>query len=298
MHKAHKKRRALGFRALSLGAPRKVRPEPFKTLTPGPFLSEEEAERFLAIPTPPPSPLTPLSSPLPQIPSPPLLPIPAPTSSPPLLLPSTDCRADRPEVCLPPRKRMCIALGPRYEIGKSSSAPTARPTRGFRADYGFVATLDREIRRDPEREVGYGITDSWHEIVEAMQGTPATGVTDVVEPSQRMTDFVTTVRQDTDEIYGRLDEAQEARVVLSGRLNLLYRDRRSHAYTALLMKREARLSREAWRRSMDASDTARSEVMALLTIVLGQQVTALQRQQGPARGPAQPEIPEEAGSSS
>ncbi|GJS87356.1 hypothetical protein Tco_0769992 [Tanacetum coccineum] len=40
---------------------------------PVPFLSEEEVERFLAIPTPPPSPLTPLSSPLPQIPSLPLL---------------------------------------------------------------------------------------------------------------------------------------------------------------------------------------------------------------------------------
>ncbi|GKB42404.1 hypothetical protein Tco_0887346 [Tanacetum coccineum] len=32
---------------------------------PIPFLSKEEVERFLAIPTPPPSPLTPLSSPLP-----------------------------------------------------------------------------------------------------------------------------------------------------------------------------------------------------------------------------------------
>ncbi|GKC83070.1 reverse transcriptase domain-containing protein [Tanacetum coccineum] len=32
MHKAHKKRRALRFKALSLGAPRKVRLEPFKTL--------------------------------------------------------------------------------------------------------------------------------------------------------------------------------------------------------------------------------------------------------------------------
>ncbi|GKB83623.1 hypothetical protein Tco_0950518, partial [Tanacetum coccineum] len=38
--------------------------------TPAPFLSEEDAERFLAIPTPPPSPLFPYSSPLPQIPSP------------------------------------------------------------------------------------------------------------------------------------------------------------------------------------------------------------------------------------
>nr|GFD37168.1 hypothetical protein [Tanacetum cinerariifolium] len=41
------------------------------------------------------------------------------------------------------------ALGPRYEVGESSSAAAARPARGFRADYGFVATVDREIIRDP-----------------------------------------------------------------------------------------------------------------------------------------------------
>ncbi|GJT15410.1 hypothetical protein Tco_0874116 [Tanacetum coccineum] len=93
--------------------------------------------------------------------TPPLLHIPLPTSSPPLLLPSTDHRADMPEVWLPPRKRLYIALGPRYEVGKSSSTPTTRPTRGFRADYGFLAALDDEIRRDPERDVGYEITDTW-----------------------------------------------------------------------------------------------------------------------------------------
>nr|GEX86938.1 hypothetical protein [Tanacetum cinerariifolium] len=32
---------------------------------------------------------------------------------------------------------------PRYEVGESSSA-AARPARGFRADYGFVATVDRD----------------------------------------------------------------------------------------------------------------------------------------------------------
>ncbi|GKC41780.1 hypothetical protein Tco_1059502, partial [Tanacetum coccineum] len=47
------------------------------------------------------------------------------------------------------------------------------PTRGFRADYGFVGTLDDEIRRDPKREVGYGITNTWDEMVEDIQGTPA-----------------------------------------------------------------------------------------------------------------------------
>ncbi|GKF85470.1 hypothetical protein Tco_0253297 [Tanacetum coccineum] len=67
-------------------------------------------------------------------------------------------REDIPEVTLPPQKRLGIALGPRYEVGESSSA-AARLAGGLRADYGFVATMDREIGRDPEREVGYGITD-------------------------------------------------------------------------------------------------------------------------------------------
>ncbi|GKE06266.1 hypothetical protein Tco_1398284 [Tanacetum coccineum] len=157
--------------------------------------SDTEVARFLAILTPPPSSISPWSSPLPcyhlhhhhfphWISS--LLPIPLPTPSPPLLLPSTDHRADVHEVCLPPRKRLCFALEPRYEVGESSSTPTARPTRGFRTDYGFVATLDDEIRRDPERD-------------------------------------------DTDEIYVRLDHAHDARSLMSGQLNMLYRDRRTHA---------------------------------------------------------------------
>ncbi|GKC79571.1 hypothetical protein Tco_1130345, partial [Tanacetum coccineum] len=172
-----------------------IRDEP-----PIPFWSDTKVARLLAIPTPPPSPLSPWSSPLPQIPSlpvsspplaspirllgyraamirlraeapstsyslplpppiilshtrsdapssgtPPLLPIPLPTSLPPLHLLSPDHRADRLEVTLPPQNRLGIALGPRYEVGESSSAPTARPPRGFRADYGFVAIMDREI---------------------------------------------------------------------------------------------------------------------------------------------------------
>ncbi|GKB23361.1 hypothetical protein Tco_0862762 [Tanacetum coccineum] len=136
--------------------------------------------------------------------TPPLLPIPLPTSSPPLLLPSTDCRADVLEVTLPPRKRLCIALGPRYEVEECSSAPTARPTRGFRTDYGFVGTLDAEIRRDPNREIGYEITHIWVDPYEIAEEIPATNMTEL---GQRMTDFVTTVRQDTDEIYGRLNDA-------------------------------------------------------------------------------------------
>ncbi|GKE46686.1 hypothetical protein Tco_1477944 [Tanacetum coccineum] len=171
--------------------------------------------------------------------TPPLLPIPLPTPLPPLLLPSTDRRADRPEV------------------GESSSAP--RPAGGFRADYGFVATLDAEIRRDPKRDVGYGITDTWDEMLVGMPGAPAT---DDTELGRWLTDFVATIRQDTDKIYRRLDDVH--------------------------YDREAKLSRKAWGQSMDASDIARSEI----------QVTELQSQQGLASGPTQPEILEEAGSSS
>ncbi|GJR73566.1 putative reverse transcriptase domain-containing protein [Tanacetum coccineum] len=209
---------------------------------PTPVWSDAEVARLLAISTPPSSPLSPWSSPLPQIPSPslplsppspvlspapppspirslgyraamirmraeaastsyslplpppfilsptrpdapslgipPPLPISVPTSSPPLLLPSASRREDRPEVTLPPRKR---------------------------ADYGFVATMDREIRRDPKREVVYGITDSWDEIVETLQGAPISSDTEL---GRHMTAFKTRVRQDTDEIYTRLDDEQ------------------------------------------------------------------------------------------
>ncbi|GKA85163.1 hypothetical protein Tco_0806817, partial [Tanacetum coccineum] len=122
----------------------------------------------------------------------------APSSgTPPLHLLSTDHREDRPEVTLPPRKRLGIALGPAYEVEESSSAAAARPAGGLRADYGFVATIDREIRLDPGRDVGYGITDSWDEIVENLQGAP---VSTDIELGRHMTAFETRVRQDTDEI--------------------------------------------------------------------------------------------------
>ncbi|GJS12529.1 hypothetical protein Tco_0407001 [Tanacetum coccineum] len=63
-------------------------------------------------------------------------------------------------------------------------------------------------------------------------------------------------------------------------LNLLHRDRHSHARTARLMEGEARAAREAWALSMDASDTARFET----------QMVALQSQKRPNRDPAHPDV--------
>nr|GEW16669.1 hypothetical protein [Tanacetum cinerariifolium] len=119
----------------------------------------------------------------PPLGTPPILPMPLPTSSLPLPLPSTDRKADVPEAVFPPRKR---------SIG------------GFRADYGFVSTLDVDIRRDLDREVGYEITNVWVDPAKVAEEIP---LTTLAELSQRVTDFVTTIRQDTYEIYVRLDDA-------------------------------------------------------------------------------------------
>ncbi|GJQ89687.1 hypothetical protein Tco_0000826 [Tanacetum coccineum] len=273
------------YHAYHITARISIRDEP-----PTPFWSDMEVARLLAIPTPPPSPLSPWSSPLPQIHSlplppilsplpvspplpvsslppaslirplgyraamiwlrvealstsyslplpppiilshtrsdaplsgtPPLLPIPLPTSSPPLHLLSTDRRVDRLEVP--------------YLLER---------------DYVFVATMDREIMWDLERDVGYGITDTWDEML-------ARHKRDLYE----------------------LDDEQTERQLMVGRLNMLYRDRRAHVRTAKFMEAEARMSREAWGRSMDASDLARAEVMSLRTQVVAQQavITKLQ----------------------
>nr|GFB80180.1 hypothetical protein [Tanacetum cinerariifolium] len=206
----------------------------------------------------------------------------AASTSPPLQLPSASRREDRPEVTLPPRKRLDIVLGLRYEVGESSSADAARPAGGFR---GAPVSTDTELG-------GY------------------------------VREFETRVRQDTDEIYTRLDDEETERQLLAGWLNI-----------------------EAWVRATDASDLVHGEVMSLRTTVLGQiseirelqaadrrrqtvilellridhrrstetlelrtalqghvtalqaQVTTLQGQQGLAGDPTQPELPEEAGGS-
>nr|GEY63170.1 hypothetical protein [Tanacetum cinerariifolium] len=133
-------------------------------------------------------------------------------------------RADVPEVTLPHQKRLCIAIGPRFDVEECLSALTARPTGGFRADYGFVGNLDVESRHDLDREIGYENTDVWDDPDEIAKEIP---MIDVAELSPRMTDFVITVRKDTDEIYRRLDDAQDDKLLMSDQLNSLCRDRPS-----------------------------------------------------------------------
>ncbi|GJW02029.1 hypothetical protein Tco_1560885 [Tanacetum coccineum] len=65
-----------------------------------------------------------------------------------------------------------------------------------------------EVRRDPERYVGYGITDSWDEIVETLQGAPVSTDTEL---GAHMREFESLVRRDTDEIHTRFGYEQGQR---------------------------------------------------------------------------------------
>nr|GEX07910.1 squalene synthase [Tanacetum cinerariifolium] len=150
---------------------------------PMPAWTDSEVVRLLAISSPPASPLSPWSSPPPKIPFPPL---------PPILSPPSPVE-DRPGVTLPPQKRLGITLGPIYEVGESSSATAARPAGGLRADYGFVATVDREIMHDPQRE----LDEQWFVLTkdtlrEALQITPVNNNQAFVPPpsSDALTNFV------------------------------------------------------------------------------------------------------------
>ncbi|GJS32133.1 hypothetical protein Tco_0530515 [Tanacetum coccineum] len=124
--------------------------------------------------------------------------------------PPVDRRDDIPESELPPRKRSCLStLGPRYEVGESS---TARPTGGRGIDYGFVSTVDAEARRRGIREVGYGIRGTWVDPVEEVSEiAPMT----VREVNTRVTELAELHEHDTHDLYALLEDAQDSRTHIS-----------------------------------------------------------------------------------
>nr|GEZ70018.1 hypothetical protein [Tanacetum cinerariifolium] len=354
-------------------APSTEETEPFET---------EAASTSHSPSLPPPFILSPTRLNAPSSGIPLLLPISASTSSPPLQLPFASRREDRPEVTLPPRKRLA---------------------GGLRADYSFVATMDREIMRDLEREGAPVSTDTElggymrefelgdrraHAYTRHLMETEARLSREVGVRSTEASDLVRGPEHADDEIVAKDkpyaedasptaqspenvpesdleahpedDDDEEDPVdcptdggddgddeegpirslgyraamirlraeaastshspplpspfilsptrsdtpssgtplllpisastsspplqlpsasrredrpeLLAGRLNMLFRDRRAHAYTSHLMETEARLSREAWVRSTDASDLVRGEVMSLRTTILGQMI--------------------------
>ncbi|GKA66421.1 hypothetical protein Tco_0766229 [Tanacetum coccineum] len=200
-----------------------IRDEPSISLPP-----REEVERLLALTTPPPSPLTPLSSPLPQIPSPP---------------PNSPTHIEIPESCLPLWKRVHFASPtPSREVGESSAAGAARQDR---------PTISRDDPYSIAREDLYGFVDMVDALLMVRQGV-----------NQRVTDLATIVEEETTSMYGIIEDAQDDRSQLRGRVNMLYRDRPVHRRLAVMIEREAKMAREAWGLSMAAIAT---EISSLST---------------------------------
>nr|GFB06812.1 hypothetical protein [Tanacetum cinerariifolium] len=175
-----------------------------------------------------------VTKPLPQIPSTPL-PIPSPP-------PNSLTHIEIPESCLPLRKRLRFASPtPSQEVGESSPAGAARQ------DEPTV------VRDDPySLELGYGITDTWDELVGANEEIAPTTLQGV---NQRVIDLSTIVEQET-----------------------TIMDRHVHCRLAVMIKREARMAHEAWGLSMDASDNAHSDVMSLHTTLVAQHALILDLQ--------------------
>ncbi|GKA60265.1 hypothetical protein Tco_0759672, partial [Tanacetum coccineum] len=179
------------------------------------FPPRKEVKILLALTTPPPSPLTPLSSPLPQIPS---------------LPPNSPTHIEILESCLPLQKRVRFAS----------------PTLSHKDD--LVGAIDE------------------------IAPTTLEGV------NQRATDLSTVVKHETTIIYGIMEDARDDGSQLRGRVNLLYRDRPVHRHLAIMIEKEAKIAREDWGLSMDASDYARSDVMSFCTMLVAQSALILELQ--------------------
>ncbi|GKD15670.1 hypothetical protein Tco_1200077 [Tanacetum coccineum] len=149
--------------------------------------------------SPPPSPLTSLSYPLPYIPSPPL-----PLPSPPTYTRPTYTDTPLGYKATMIRSRVASPsthhLSPLFEVEESSAAAAARQP-------GLdVATIDATPGRPMSKEVGYGIIDVWDDMVGDMEGRAPTTLEEL---SRRVTDLVATLARDTHEMYVRFEDAQD-----------------------------------------------------------------------------------------
>nr|GEW05085.1 retrotransposon protein, putative, Ty3-gypsy subclass [Tanacetum cinerariifolium] len=178
------------------------------------------------------------------------------------LLPSTSRRTDIPKADVPPRKRACLtnlALG--FKVGESSAAGAARQPG---------PALESNHRQYRVEQTGYGLTDTWDEIVDTLMEIAPTTLEGV---NQRVTDLDTTVRQRTNEFEVRFEEAHDDRALLRSRAGS--KDR-SAAIAAHVRTLDAQV----------AAVTQTSSLQTHLTTALGRIEILEARDQEPYEGPA------------
>nr|GFB86768.1 hypothetical protein [Tanacetum cinerariifolium] len=210
----------------------------FKPYPPTLSFTKEDAERFLPMPIPPPLPFTPFSSPLPQILSPSL-----PTS--PLSSPHHYLLHHHPyNYCL-------------LTAGESSVVAAARSIEDRRADYGFVDSVEAEIRRRRAEDIGYGIRDTWIDPRDIAEEEPLTTLEGV---NTRLIDLAPVQEHDTQDIYRVMEDTHGRQMEIFQRVEALVDDSQYHYKTGRLVDQEARCSREAWAHSIGLSSAIHFEL--------------------------------------
>ncbi|GJU02482.1 putative reverse transcriptase domain-containing protein [Tanacetum coccineum] len=227
---------------------------------------------------------------------------------------------DEPSISLPPREEVerffSLSTPPpsptystiisfnTYSISPIFQHPTCSPLRPL----GYRAAYDRQAPDYITPRMRLGIVDP-REAVEEIAPMTLEGV------NARVTELTAIQEQDTQDIYAMIEDTQDRQTQIYQSVGTLVDDSQYHYETARLLDQEALVSREAWKHSIEAADR-KSQVVTLemlhvdyqrqvqltkaLELLKGlqTQMAEFQRQLGPAKGPAQPDAPGEAGSSS
>nr|GEZ18909.1 hypothetical protein [Tanacetum cinerariifolium] len=278
----------------TIGARITIRPQTSISLPP-----EAEVERLLAMPTPPPSPLTSLSPPsagehLARCMAPAALlspPLP-PSSYPPPLVDRKEAEVERllAMPTLPPSPLTSLSPPSAGERLARYMAPAALLSPPLPPSSYPPPLVDRkdgilESEQPPRkrlclgtlgsRKVGYGIRDTWIDPAEAVPDMVSTTLEKV---NTRVAELAELHEHDTQDLYALLEDAQDGRTRISQRVamdsqrvDLLMGDMMTLQETVWIVKEEAYAAREAWAQPLGLSQTIQHELQTLREQVYAQE---------------------------
>ncbi|GJT17923.1 putative reverse transcriptase domain-containing protein [Tanacetum coccineum] len=156
----------------------------------------------------------------------------------------------------PPSPHIVVPLS---QIGLCGARKTTGSTLARGVDYGFIDTLDANIRATDER------------VMAALK-----------EVNERMTDLAAIYRHANEEFYTRHQDAQDDRALLQACISTLGRKRRYFHYMSFSYEREAHYAHQAWAHSEGRSQAmeAQSEHYMLREL---ERTRDAERQDGPGR---------------
>nr|GFB31702.1 hypothetical protein [Tanacetum cinerariifolium] len=202
-------------------------------------------------------------------------------------------REEIPEVNLSLQKRLCTAHTGTYELGKSSAAAAARLRELVRYDlYRFIDIVERgEGFTLVVIEISYSITDTWDDLVGATQETALTTVEGV---NQRVTELSTTFDRETSMIYAMIQEKHDDQALQRCRVNIDAVRSRVIALRTQVSAQRIEIT-DLWaanHRFQTTVGTQQEEIRKLRAAYRKLHAQFIRD----TRVPAQPEVPEEAGS--